>query len=110
VGHGAIPAVAGAIALQWSDDALTDLNRFAAFLHEQSPELATIVGEAIVARTQILTRHPKLGRPSRAVKNTGSSCCRCWAATEVVPLELESDVSDEHSRSELYFCRRGHGG
>ena len=63
MGHGAIPAVAGSIELQWSDDALADLNRFAAFLHEQSPELAAIVADAIIARTQILTRHPKLGRP-----------------------------------------------
>ena len=63
MGHGAIPAVAGSIALQWSDDALADLNRFAAFLHERSPELAAIVADAIIARTQILTRHPKLGRP-----------------------------------------------
>jgi plasmid stabilization system protein ParE len=55
--------VAGSIELQWSDDALADLNRFGAVLHEQSPELAATVADAIVARTQILTRHPKLGRP-----------------------------------------------
>jgi plasmid stabilization system protein ParE len=55
--------VAGSIELQWSDEALADLNRFAAFLQEQSPELAAIVADAIIARTQILTRHPKLGRP-----------------------------------------------
>jgi plasmid stabilization system protein ParE len=55
--------VAGSIDLQWSDDALADLNRFGAFLDEQSPELAAAVADAIVARTQILARHPKLGRP-----------------------------------------------
>ena len=53
----------GSIELSWSDDALADLNRFAAFLQEHSPELATIVAEAIIARTQILSRHPRLGRP-----------------------------------------------
>jgi plasmid stabilization system protein ParE len=63
VGHGSIPAVAGSVDLQWSDDALADLNRFGAFLHEQSPDLAGAVAEAIVKRTQILIRHPKLGRP-----------------------------------------------
>lgn len=62
MGHAAIPAVAGSIELQWSDDALADLNRFAAFLQEQSPALAAIVAEAIIARTQILSRHPRLGR------------------------------------------------
>jgi plasmid stabilization system protein ParE len=37
--------VAGSIELQWSDDALADLNRFAAFLHERSPELAASVAD-----------------------------------------------------------------
>lgn len=63
MGHAAIPAVAGSIDLQWSDDALADLNRFAAFLQDQSLELAAIVAEAMIARTQILSRHPRLGRP-----------------------------------------------
>jgi hypothetical protein len=42
--------VAGSIDLDWSDDALADLDRFAAFLKEQSPELAAIVAEEIIAR------------------------------------------------------------
>jgi len=63
VGHAAIPPVAGSIDLDWSDDALADLDRFAAFLQEQSPELAAIVAEEIIARAQLLSRHPKLGRP-----------------------------------------------
>src|SRR5205814_2799796 len=63
VGHAAIRPVAGSIELDWSDDALADLDRFAAFLQEQSAELAAIVAEEIVARAQLLSRHPKLGRP-----------------------------------------------
>jgi len=63
VGHAAIPAVARPIDLEWSDDALADLDRFAAFLQDQSPQLATIVAEEIIARAQLLSRHPKLGRP-----------------------------------------------
>jgi plasmid stabilization system protein ParE len=55
--------VAGPVDLQWSDDALADLDRSADFLHAQSPELAAIVADAIVARTQLLSRHPRLGRP-----------------------------------------------
>ena len=53
----------GSIDLEWSDDALADLDRFAAFLHDQSLELAAIVAQEIIARAQILSRHPKLGRP-----------------------------------------------
>jgi toxin ParE1/3/4 len=63
VGHAAIPPVAGSIDVEWSDDALADLNRFAEFLHEDSPRLAAIVAEAIIARAELLSRHPKLGRP-----------------------------------------------
>lgn len=63
MGNAGLPTVARPIDLHWSDDALADLNRFAAFLQEQSPELSVIVAEAIIARTQILSRHPRLGRP-----------------------------------------------
>jgi plasmid stabilization system protein ParE len=55
--------VAGSIELQWSDGALADLNRFAAFLQEHSPDLAAMVADAIIVRTQVLSRHPRLGRP-----------------------------------------------
>jgi toxin ParE1/3/4 len=55
--------VAGAVDLEWSEDALIDLDRFAAFLHQQSPELAAIISREIIARAQVLSRHPKLGRP-----------------------------------------------
>ena len=58
VGHTAIPPVAGLIDLDWSDDALADLDRFAAFLQEQSSELAAIVAEEIITRAQLLSRHP----------------------------------------------------
>jgi plasmid stabilization system protein ParE len=63
VGHAAISSVARPIDLDWSDDALADLDRFAAFLHDHAPELAAIVAEEIIARAQVLSRHPKLGRP-----------------------------------------------
>jgi plasmid stabilization system protein ParE len=55
--------VAGPIELQWSEEALADLGRFATFLSEQSPELAAAVADTIIARTQILFRHPTIGRP-----------------------------------------------
>jgi len=64
VGHAAIPTVAGSIdRVEWSDEALADLDRFAVFLQGQSPQLASTVAEEIIARAQLLARHPKLGRP-----------------------------------------------
>ena len=64
VGHAAIPPVAGSVDLDWSDDALADLDRFAAFLQDQSPEVAAVVADEIISRAQLLSRHPKLGRPT----------------------------------------------
>jgi len=49
--------------LEWSDDALADLDRFANFLHRQHPWLAKVVADEIVAKAQILSEHPLLGRP-----------------------------------------------
>lgn len=57
-----VSPVAGPVDLDWSEDALADLDRFAAFLHQQSPDLAAAVADEIIARAQILSRHPKLGR------------------------------------------------
>jgi toxin ParE1/3/4 len=48
--------------LEWSDDALADLDRFAAFLQERHPSLAKIVAEEIIKRAQILSQQPLLGR------------------------------------------------
>ena len=50
------------VEVEWSLDALADLNRFAAFLHDQFPELATRIAGELVARTDVLRRHPQLGR------------------------------------------------
>jgi plasmid stabilization system protein ParE len=49
--------------VEWSLDALSDLNRFAAFLHEHHPMLAATVAREIVAKVQVLADQPKLGRP-----------------------------------------------
>jgi plasmid stabilization system protein ParE len=55
--------VAGPVTVDWSEDALADLNRFAAFLEGHSPHLAPVVADAVIARTELLAHHPKLGRP-----------------------------------------------
>lgn len=63
VGHVQLPTVAGPVDIEWSLDALADLNRFAVFLHDQFPDLAARVAGELVARTDVLRRHPRLGRP-----------------------------------------------
>lgn len=40
-GERGVPAVAGSLTVDWSDDAFADLNRFAAFLQEHSSTRAS---------------------------------------------------------------------
>jgi plasmid stabilization system protein ParE len=54
--------VAGPVAIEWSLDALADLDRFAAFLHERFPDRAAHIANELVEKTEVLRRHPTLGR------------------------------------------------
>ena len=54
--------MAGPVEIEWSLDAVADLARFAAFLHERFPNLAARIANELVERTDVLRRHPKLGR------------------------------------------------
>jgi toxin ParE1/3/4 len=49
--------------LEWSDEALADLDRFVEFLNHEHPSLASIVAGEIISKVQVLTDHPRLGRP-----------------------------------------------
>ena len=49
--------------LEWSDAALSDLNRFAEFLNRDHPALAAIVATEIIQKAEVLSEHPRLGRP-----------------------------------------------
>jgi plasmid stabilization system protein ParE len=51
------------INIEWSPDALADLERFADFLHEHHPELVGIVAQEIIEKAKVLSSFPKLGRP-----------------------------------------------
>lgn len=49
--------------LEWSAAALADLDRFAAFLKDRRPQLATIVAREILAKARLLEASPELGYP-----------------------------------------------
>ena len=55
--------MAPGITVEWSQNALDDLERFAAFLQLQHSQLAGIVAQEIIARAQVLSEFPRLGRP-----------------------------------------------
>ena len=48
--------------LEWSDEALADLDRFVEFLDREHPSLAAIVADEIVDKVKVLSEHPRLGR------------------------------------------------
>jgi plasmid stabilization system protein ParE len=62
--------------LEWSDEALADLDRFVEFLHRQHPSLAATVASEIISKVQVLISHPRLGRPLPGERNIGKSSCR----------------------------------
>jgi plasmid stabilization system protein ParE len=92
--------VAGQVEIEWSSDALADLDRFAAFLHERFPDLAARVGREIIARADILARHPKLGRPMAGREEY----------REIVLQISEGDSLRTTEDSRLYFCAGMAGG
>ena len=49
--------------IEWSDEALADLDRFVEFLNQEHPSLAAKVASEIISKVQVLTDHPRLGRP-----------------------------------------------
>jgi len=49
--------------VEWSADALADLDRFAAFLHRHYPALANVIAREIVEKSRVLAEQPLLGHP-----------------------------------------------
>jgi hypothetical protein len=71
--------VARSIELEWSDDALADLDRFAAFLHEQSPELVAVVAQAITRKRRFSPDIRSLAGRSPVARSTGKWSWKCSA-------------------------------
>ena len=49
--------------VEWSADALADLDRFAAFLHQHCPALARIVALEIIEKARVVGEQPRLRHP-----------------------------------------------
>lgn len=62
--------------VEWSADALADLDRFAAFLHRHQHSLAALVAREIIEKSRILSERPLLGRPIGG-REEYRPCCKC---------------------------------
>jgi len=61
--------------VEWAEDALADLDRFAAFLEHEYPSLSKLVAQAIIEKAELLAEHPLLGREPKGARNTVRSYC-----------------------------------
>jgi plasmid stabilization system protein ParE len=50
LGDAGLPPLESSMRLEWSGDALADLDRFAAFLEDRHPSLAKVVAEEIIKK------------------------------------------------------------
>jgi plasmid stabilization system protein ParE len=79
--------------LEWSDAALSDLNRFVEFLNREHPSLAPVVASEIIAKASVLSEHPRLGRPWLAEKNIARSHCKFSARLTFFSIVWTKSVS-----------------
>ncbi|MGI8527103.1 MAG: type II toxin-antitoxin system RelE/ParE family toxin [Pseudolabrys sp.] len=70
--------------IEWSVDALADLERFAKFLHDRFPSFAAIIAGELIEKLDLLSQNPMLGHPVSGHKNYRQLIVRVLGGAYVV--------------------------
>ena len=84
--------------VEWSDEALADLDRFVEFLDREHPSLAAIVATEIIDKVRVLSEHPQLGRPIAGRQEYRQIVLQVLGAAYVVSISLRWPESGDAAR------------
>ena len=91
LGQAGLPELAKPMKVEWSDSALADLDRFVEFLNQEHPSLAPRVAAEIISKAQVLSEHPRLGRPILGREEYRQIVLQVLRASYVFQYRLDGD-------------------
>jgi addiction module RelE/StbE family toxin len=79
------------VKVEWSAEALADLDRFARFLHEHFPSLAAVVARELIEKAKLLAANPSLGVPISGREEYRQIIIRVLNASYILQYRLAGD-------------------